>query len=152
MSSPYSVVEVKEFKLAAESEAPSDSPAADDEWGRDIVDLSEPTAVPSGQLFHPLIAKVNQALLGMNTFGTGDRSDVGGVGYRLWPTYTGICFALISAPLFYCLGLAWPAAGVTSVFMFVPMMIGSNTDELNAMASRILGHRIKRLLRKKRAS
>ena len=32
--------------------------------------------------------------------------------------------------------------------MFVPMMIGSNTDELNAMASRILGHRIKRLLRK----
>ena len=97
MSSPYSVVEVKEFKLAAESEAPSDSPAADDEWGRDIVDLSEPTAVPSGQLFHPLIAKVNQALLGMNTFGTGDRSDVGGVGYRLWPTYTGICFADISS-------------------------------------------------------
>ena len=116
-------------------------------WARDIVDLSIPAPVLADDLFHPAIAKVNRLLLGMRAFGTGIRADAAGPGYRLWPLYTGISSALVMAPVFYCLGLSWTAAGMSAGFSFLPMMIGSNRDERNMMGSKMLGHRITRLLR-----
>ena len=154
--SHYAVVEFQPAEIDPSS-APATTPPstlpsvtmtpATAEWARDIVDLSKPAPVQASELFHPVIAKVNRVLLGMRAFGTGRGADTGGLGYRFWPTYTGVSMALVVAPLFYCLGLSWMVAGISSVFSFLPMMVGSNFDETKAMGSKILGHRIVRLLR-----
>ena len=146
MPSSYAVVELGD---AGNDGLSGSNPAvtATDEWARDIVDISKPAPVLADDLFHPVISKVNQVCLGMRVFGTGVPSDVGGLGYRLWPTYTGVSFALVVTPVFYSLGVSWMMAGISSFFSFVPMMVLSNRDETKAMCSIILGHRIRRLLK-----
>ena len=111
-SSHYAVVE---FQHAEKDPEPSSNTlpptTTTTAWADDIVDLSLPAPVLADDLFHPVIAKVNRLFLGMRAIGTGVAADAVGLGYRLWPTYTGVSFALVTTPVFYCLGLSWTAAG-----------------------------------------